>query len=600
MTIALGGYFYLFHTSTLRENSIPEFARSVCMLQPGYAAGYDISAFTKMEYTLPFANQTGRQKAEKSFEAAFSFQVQKKMQGYSILQGRFDYTDGEAERFLFQLHQDCSFSDFKFRQGTTSREKQVEIVGFLKELHFSIPAKLSVEAWKSLGADSMGEYVAGYKRVSSSEGRLRLEKKKLNYHSVKQTESERKLTVEIVASKTTITLNESTLWIESMDVAEIKVMKINGDFFAKTVFTLTITGKKKSPLRFDAIPAEELEDFRAPILGEKVHSDVKEQYQSDHAVEDVKGKTIQDAITSFESMLNESSSSTKEALDMLVQYLSVNAGAASKLIETVRRGETAEKAESMIFLALELTSDNEAQEALQTVLTTDDFSSMNRMRAAIALQDLAVPAQKSVDALVSMVWRIPDTDPDHLDYDVARTSALSLGTLAKNQRKANPFMAQAAEEQLVSQLNASQESDVTAIMLEAIGNTHNPSMEAEVRKFLAADSSPVRAAAASAIGNLHGPDSETLLFERFVAEDSATVRQRIVASLARVESVSTDTVKFVSASLINEPRDSVRTEIIKFIGPFAKTDPEIKATLLEQLKREGNDGTIQLIGEYLK
>ena len=585
------------------ENNLPIFIQSICRPETSSTSSYNLSVQTDIKFSAAAllgqaSSNSPMQNAFNKLEGILSLIVIESTPTYSSLQGRLAH-DTKVDYFQFKLQKDCTISEPQFSPDI-ERKQRIALSNILSLLSFKLSNYLSVNKWETSENDSIGNYSAHYRILESSKQKVILEKTKLRYDTVKQPPQGAKLTAELESSEALITLREGMPWISEIAISEKLVLKTKNQIFTQASLELQLSQQQASTNDFSPFDTESFEEFHQQALGEKTQSD-STNYESSYPVEKVQGKSLQEILTSFDSKLDEQAPGGKrKAVDLLVQYLSTKPEAAGELVDVIKKEELPANKHSLAFLALELSTTQEAQDALRQVLTSEEHSPMNRMRAAIALQDAANPSQESIDSLINTMHDLKKGSLNESEQDVARTAALSLGTLISKQWEKNPQIAQESEAKLVKELHSSNNTDTTSVLLESLGNTLDPTLETEVQQYLQDNSEQIRSAAVSAIGALQGPESSTLLTEQFKVEESPTVRRNILKSLSKLEQPSPNVIKLISDSLSSEPLADTRTEMIKFIGPHAKPNSESRKALLKLLETEENTANVRLIGRYLK
>lgn len=579
----------------LAGGNLPAFMQEVCALRADAKAAFGLSAKAELSLAPEALLQKSAEPKFQTVKREMQGTLSLKRKGKVSVEGRLSQKSG-VSRFGFELDSRCRISSFSFPLKMP-REEQTALVGVLQELQFIIPPSSSLSEWESHEQDALGKQVSRYRVIKSDAAGCGLQKTKLRYETLAQAGGNPYLRAEVKASNAAAWYEKGAFWLKRASKQE-NVELLNGAaVFAKASVDIqldSLSGNFPWPEADETSALAAYVDFQ---LGERVLKQERpktaEELDAQFAQTD-----WQAALQSYARILKADEAGAKtKAVELLADYLRYQPERALDLAAAIRAGRVEEGHQALAFLAMQLAGTAQCESALIGVLGDSQFDAMNRMRAAIALQDLPAPGKAAVDALYGQMNGLKSEDQAGLQ--VAKTAALSLGSLANNLRNSDPLLAQEAEEKLVEKLNQEKDPQNVSVLLSSLGNTHNPAFEATAAKYLKEPSEGVRAAAAETLGKIESSNRESLLMQQLGEETSARVKREIYTALAQVPEASLAAVQSVAERLPDEPRADVRREMIKFIGPHARNDEKVRQALVSAFAGETDDGMLRLIGGFL-
>jgi HEAT repeat protein len=574
----------------------------LCRIPAGNSLNYHVHAAADMAFSLQAviglgANSTMQQTHE-LLKGELRLRSKSNLAQASILEARFDESAGSRHPFQFTLKDNCQIESFLFA-SSVSQETRNQLVNLLTELQIVLPAIKQQTNWKATSKDSLGEYTARYHSNSQPNADTKIERQKEHYLKTHQPSPDINLQAKIVTSKAQLQFAPRQYWLLKGTIDEEIELGTDKGRLARVHFKASIeqSDVEKNQLPFDSLLLDGFETYQQSDNRLQSTGHLRGANRAPQSI----SSNLGDALNDFESLLEAKSTGSKRAaLEYLVDHLRNQPESASELVNALKNDKIKEQSRSMVFLALETTGHNEAQLALQEVLSGEDFTDNDRMRAAIALQDVEAPSTSTINLLTEMAHRVSEVSENDSNYNVIRTATLSLGTLIHNSWEHDPLTAQKLQSQLIHSLAQSDSAETTSLLINAIGNTSDPLMETEVRNYLNHSSELVRSAAASALGQLGGPNAESLIIDRLSNEESSTVRKELLSSLGGIDSVAPSTLEHLSSALQSEPQASVRIEIVKVLSAHEGHDPKVRDKLISHLRSETDTRVVRQIARYLK
>lgn len=611
VALAIIGALYLFFSS----GTSPRDPGSVsCSPDIGERLSYSLKAETHVRYDPSVllsseSSDSDFKVTKQDFKGNLSLLALEKGRSDTLLAAQFsDLTDQTGSQqmrdslsriFQFRLAADCTYSGFQFHPKVTQKE-QALLVHLLQEYQVALPRTSTDSTWVRQEVDSIGSYVATY-RLRGRHNTLHLRKEKSSYKTLAAHDPQGKMKANILLSRAEATFEKGSSWISGFTSRQGTELLFGGILFIKSEGSFELRALTSPVTSIDlwnlSGPLKGLVRFQ-PHQKEPTPSTNK-RFVTTYPKKNVTGRSLKAILKEFEKLLSSSDPNERNrGLSLLVQYLRQETNGPDLLTASIKKGDISENHHSTLFLALQLADTTNANNALAKTLPDSGHTPMNRMRSAIAMQDLTNPTTDVIDSLLVQMKGRPAREANNPDeYHVSRTATLALGTLAKNSD--SPETSSPIHKELVAALHGEQEVGETALYLEAIGNTKEASLSPDVAPYLSNDSPITRAAAASALGSLPDPSSQNLLTNQYRKERSPNVRLEIMTSLNKQAELSNDSVGMVQQSISKEKDPLVRNQMIRLLGPRAASNPDIIRTLAKTAKKETRRENILLIGKYL-
>ncbi len=506
--------------------------------------------------------------------------------------------------FLLQVDRDCRFRDFAF-DAEVDAEARRQLQGMLQASEI-ILSPLPRSRWASRHRDSLGAFDANYLLESSSEeGDVSLSRQHGRYISsslpMLPPQLGGRMRVDVLSSGTRAMLDPRGRWVRQLEGAEQLRVWMGTQLLSEvdsTVRVERLEGSRGAPEVMARLEASRFA-WGSASSGER-RSDPRLPPAPEPALAAL---GLDAALADFAGRIPEGShQGVHAATERLASYLSVHPEAIPELLSRLRGGVLPERIHPMLFLALEKTGTLAAESGLAAALKDPGLSTMNRMRAAAALQDVPRPTERTARILMEQA-RAQGAGAE--ERQVADASLLALGALSHRVEARQPEVARLAHEEMELRLRGAREPEAIAVALDAIGNSGDEGFADTLRSY-AEDASPlVRASAARAYRRMESETQAQGLAEWLAREEEARVRRAIADSLAeQVRGERGAAVPAVltaaAARLAVEPDVRTRAALIALLGSAADQDASARLALVQQFQRETVADLQVLIGRYVR
>ena len=501
-----------------------------------------------------------------------------------------------GEPFLMDVGRDCRFKGLAFAPRANARVRG-QLEALMRSMEIVLPGA-PVRQWTARQDDALGSYQGHYRIEAATDGGGdTISRRRFRYFTFRLPAPGPRMagpSAEIVSSQAQATLDETGRWLTSLSTEDHLKVSLGEHQLAEMTGSIQLARVDSPPLARLADLATDRFDFHTGPLGEVGPPQPKEP-EATLAAMDSKA-----ALSDFQRRLAAGKGGLQDAVSTLAGYLAQRPEAITALMAALRDGSIEPKVHAPLFLALERTGTPQAEHALAQGVRDPRLGGVDRMRAAVALADVAHPTQQAVDALVTQArQRGGDVD----GQDVARSALLALGTLGRNSATTDPSLAVQVRRELDGRLRGQSPSDEVLTDLDAVGNSGDGELLADVEPFTHDSAAQVRMHAAEAYRRGEEARDEARLLAWLRVEPDAGVRRAIVASLTeRVQGdggqVSDDLVTATNQVLTSEPDPQVRGLLISLLGPVAASVPAAKQALIAQFHRESQPELLALIGRY--
>jgi len=513
-----------------------------------------------------------------------------------------------SEPFLVDVGRDCRFKDLAFAPRSDARVRgQVEAL--MRSMEIVLPGA-PVRQWTARQEDALGSYQGHYRVEAADDSRTdaptdgisdtttdTITRSRFRYFSFRLPAPGPTLaapSAEIVSSHARGTLEATGRWLTSLSAEDHLKVSLGDHQLAEVTGSVRLQRVDGPRLAGLAELAVERFVFGAGLQAE-VGPPAPKEPDAMLAAMDAKG-----ALADFQRRLGAGKGGLQDAVSTLAGYLARRPEALGELMAALRAGAIEPKVHAPLFLAIERTGTPQAERALAEGVRDRRLGGADRMRAAVALADVAHPSQQAVDALVTEA-RARGGDSEA--QDVARSALLALGTLGRNTATTDPTLAAQARRELDGRLRGQPPSDEVLIDLDAAGNAGDGALLDDVEPYTRDAAPQVRVHAAQAFRRGAGTAEEARLIAWLRAEPDARVRRAIVGSLSeRVAGaggeVSDALLAAANDGLAVDPDVQVRGLLIQLLGEVASRVPEVKQALIAQYHRESQPELLALIGRY--
>ena len=262
-----------------------------------------------------------------------------------------------------------------------------------------------------------------------------------------------------------------------------------------------------------------------------------------------------------------------------------------QLVQQMATQSMSDHTRADLYLALELADTSAAQSALTSIITSADWSVKDGARAIIALGDVSNPEPASINAL----WETATT----ADEQLASTALFALGSLGNTLNSANDESYPALRDGLLGYAYGSQEPQLKADYISALGNTRDSALADDLVSLLDDTNPIVRRATAQALGQVGTADSTTSLTDTLKRESSGTVRAAIVETLTDLPDSDEGVIQIIVSMIQNETEEQVRFAMAGYLEIFVAPHDRYQPVLQTLIRQEPSKRVRQRLGEAL-
>jgi hypothetical protein len=259
----------------------------------------------------------------------------------------------------------------------------------------------------------------------------------------------------------------------------------------------------------------------------------------------------------------------KQLFNVLVAYLKKNPDDCYKIIDLIKSKKLPEKGSGKLFLLLEKVGHQKAQDLLLSILEKKgEFTRLSQIRAATSLMGIKNISMESFQRLVNV------EQSKMLKEKPARNSVLlsigSFGSVA-----VNPLIQNEAKEYIKQKvLEITDKNDMhNAVVLDAIGNTHNPELIPELKPFIFESKDEViKDRAIQALIHMPEEQADPVIAEILQADDIYNIRSAMELLNKRedynhTKKVNPDINKIILEKLPStKTSHAVRMEMVKYLS----------------------------------
>ncbi|WP_300521986.1 HEAT repeat domain-containing protein [Aminiphilus sp.] len=442
-------------------------------------------------------------------------------------------------------------------------------------------------AWTALESHRTGEYEARYERGEG--GTIR--KRKIRY-----LDAASPVRVEVLSSDMTARLS-STVWLASAEGLEFLAASSGGAPLFRTRLAFSLREISGEP-DLSAPPAR-----AKPVSGTATPSPAPGAATSSPggaaspSPVSGSGATSPSEAGRFTLLLDAFDRRDQERFEELLALLQADPELGAEVVARILDPRTEDALQAALVDLLGTSGTPEAQRFLLGLAENPVASSMNALRAVIALGGVASPTEEAQSGL----WRLARAKGDERVEDLANTSLLALGVIAATLGTTGDPAAAEASRSIVDGLSEvldGASGPELRVTLKAIGNTGNPAAAERVGAFLRAENPATRAAAATALRRMPGEAVETLLLATLAAENVPQVRGALVRSLGTREP-DERIVSTLAASAQAEESPLVRGEMIRTLAKGSDRFPAVRETFQRMLDTETDPQNLELLRRFL-
>jgi hypothetical protein len=504
--------------------------------------------------------------------------------------------------FLVQVGRDCRFGDFAFAPSVDAEARR-QLQGILQSSEVILPP-LGRAQWVSRHKDSLGAFDASYTQdTSSSDEAPSFTRTHGRYIAstlpLLPPQLGGRMRVDVLSAETRATLDSRGRWVSTLGGGEHLRVWMGSRLLSDVTSEVQVERLENAsgaPVALAGLDAERFAWGSAPA-GTTRASDLPAAPEPA-----LSALTLDAALADFAKRLGAGPQGLHDATSRLASYLSVHPEAIPGVVAGLRGGTLPEAIHAALFLALEKTGTLAAESGLSAALKDRGLSTQDRMRAAVALQDIPRPTERTAQALIDQS-RGNRTDAE--ERQVADASLLALGALSHRVDTRQPELGRVAHEELDTRLRTARGTEDLAVALDAIGNAGDEGF-ADTLRTRGSDESPlVRAHAARAWRRMEPETMEPVLVDWLGQEQDAQVRRAIADTLAEQvreqdRAASPAVLAAAAARLATEPDARTRSALISLLGSAANTDASARLALVQQFHRETVPDLQVLIGRYVR
>lgn len=485
--------------------------------------------------------------------------------------------------FLVQVGRDCRFADFAFAPSVDAEARR-QLQGMLQSSEVILPP-LGRAQWVSRHKDSLGAFDATYTLDAAASFTRTHGRYIASTLPLLPPQLGGRMRVDVLSAETRATLDAKGRWVGSLGGSEHLKVWMGSRLLSDVTSEVQVERLENAdgaPAVLAGLDAQRYAWGSAPSGAVKA-SDLPAAPEPALAA-----LTLDAALADFAQRLGGGPNGLHDATSRLASYLSVHPEAIPKVIAGLRGGSIAEPLHAALFLALEKTWTLAAESGLGAALKDRGLSTQDRMRAAVAMQDVPRPTERTLQALIDQS-RSNRTDGE--ERQVADASLLALGALSHRTETRQPELSQLAHEELDTRLRTARGTEDLAVALDAIGNAGDERFADTLRTHSTAESPLVRAHAARAWRRMDAATMEPVLLEWLGQEQDAQVRRAIADTLAEQvreqdRAASPGVLAAAATRLSTEPDARTRSALIWLLGSAANTDASARLALVQQFHRE--------------
>lgn len=480
--------------------------------------------------------------------------------------------------FFIDIDATCRLVGFGFPRDWDARRRQL-VQSMLLTHEFILPPTPGAQRWSATQSDGLGPFEADYEIAPATQGTSRrVRRHKVAYEG--QTHAQAiGLSVSLLSAESTASFDgDHPRWLTASSGTERVRILIQDRVEADLIQRFRLLRDDSRYAAMPAVPPENADFSDAFAL------EIEREQPADPGVARL---SYEEVLQAFLARFSGSKDPSYAAARHLSGWLKTHPEAAPRLVAALRGRSIPESARPALFLALELSGTEAARGALSSVLADRHFRAVDRARAASALADIGSPTRATAGLLLERA----KGDRDEM---VANVSLLGLGSMAK--RSGEQGLKEFVHASLKNELATAGESQVR-VVLDAMGNSGDPTFAGELEAHLASGDAATRQHAAGALGRLDPAEGGPRLLDRLRTETDPTVRAAIAGAYHGPPTA--DTLALFSEKLAASPSIEERAALIAWLGAASRTQPEARDILVAQFHRETSARLMQQIGAFV-
>ena len=279
----------------------------------------------------------------------------------------------------------------------------------------------------------------------------------------------------------------------------------------------------------------------------------------------------------------------------LRDLLRVDASLPAIILDVLKTQDLSDRTRADLYLVMEQAGTESAQAALVEVITDDNWSLKDGMRAIVAMGGIKQPTTESITTL----WDMAQYGSGGERQRMADSATFALGSVGNTLNKVdNPEYA-TLRSSLLSNALGGGDINQRSNYITALGNTHDTTLANDV-VILMDDAEPaIRRAAALSLGSLGTDQVADRLVSYYSAEDNGYVRGAIAESLRSWTKPSDSAMAMFRQTVRTETDESTRYNIAVLLGGNLNKFPENEVVLREIMRNEPSKRIRQKVAEAL-
>jgi len=400
--------------------------------------------------------------------------------------------------FMLRIGRDCRFTQKGFASAwqPTTRRFVTSLVDTF-EFAFAVNGRPPRPSrWEIEQTDGMGRYEARYEATTGDDGSLDVIRVKTSYFTAERA-APMGIRVQVVGARGAATFDAAGRWLRKADGTERVRILAKDELLGDLTQHYTLARNDGAFVRPDPSTGAETVDWQNAALMVS---------QSEAKIDPGLASLPMDlALERFAEIYAKVLKGDAYAAALyLADWLKARPEAATELLQALRGKGVSDAMRPAAFLALERCGTPEARVVLSQALADRSMMEMDRARAASALSDVPQPTRASERILADMA---AGSEPSV----VSGTAVRALGHLAARQGVLEPGVADDARKTLKQDLASAKGSSRTVDVLDAIGNSGDPSFLPDLDRDLTDPSSAIREHAARAMASMPLDSTEGVL-----------------------------------------------------------------------------------------
>ena len=279
----------------------------------------------------------------------------------------------------------------------------------------------------------------------------------------------------------------------------------------------------------------------------------------------------------------------------LRDLLRVDASLPAIILDVLKTQELSDRTRADLYLALEQAGTDSAQAALVEVITDNNWSLKDGMRAIVAMGGIKQATTESITAL----WDMAQYGSGGERQRMADSATFALGSIGNTMNQTDDPEYATLRSSLLSNALGAGSITQRSNYITALGNTHDTTLANEVVILLDDTEPAIRRAAALSLGSLGTDQVADRLVSHYSTEDNGYVRGAIAESLQSWSKPSDSAMAMFRQTVRTEKDESSRYNIAVLLSNNLDKFPENESVLREIMRNEPSKRIRQKAAEAL-